>query len=170
MKRYKKDQEYLKIINNILNNEEFMKMKDIKHHNTTRLNHLLKVSYVSYKITKFLKLDYEQTAIGGLLHDFYDEEIDSCGNMKDKLLLFTTRHPNNAVENSLRNFELTEKEINIIRTHMFPVDYKIPKYAESWIVSIVDKILSTSEFSLKFYYRLSYMLNLYLLFIFNVIK
>ena len=145
-------------------------MKDIKHHNTTRLDHLLKVSYVSYKITKILKLDYKETAIGGLLHDFYNEEIDSCGGVKDKLLMFTTKHPNEAVENAKRNFKLTEKEINIIKTHMFPVDYKIPKYVESWIVSIVDKVLSTSEFSRKFYYRLSYMLNLYLLFIFNVIK
>ena len=52
MARYKNDQEYLFIINNILENEKFRKIENIKHHNTTRLNHSLKVSYYSYKIAK----------------------------------------------------------------------------------------------------------------------
>ena len=53
---------------------------------------------------------------------------------------------------------------------MFPIDYKVPKYAESWIVSIVDKAVSFTEFSKKFAYSLTYALNLYLLFILNVLK
>ena len=53
---------------------------------------------------------------------------------------------------------------------MFPVDYRIPKYAESWIVSLVDKVLSFGEVSNRFGCKLSYVFNLYLLFILNVIK
>ena len=170
MKRYEKDKEYLSIISNILENKEFKQMEDIKHHNTTRMNHLLKVSYKSYKVAKIFNLDYKDVARAGLLHDFYTEEVKRCNTIKDKVLLFSTKHPENAVENSMRNFELSEKEVNIIKTHMFPIDYKVPKYAESWIVSIVDKFVSVREFSHKFGYSLSYIFNLYLLFLLNVLK
>ena len=165
-----KDEEYLGIINHILRNEEFKKMSDIKHHNTTRMDHSLKVSYYSYVIAKILNLDYEDVARGGLLHDFYTEEIRKCNKIKDKVLLFSTKHPSDAVINASNNFELSEKEINIIKSHMFPVDYRIPKYAESWIVSLVDKVLSFGEVSKRFGHKLSYVVNLYLLFILNVIK
>ena len=53
---------------------------------------------------------------------------------------------------------------------MFPVDYRIPKYAESWIVSLVDKVLSIGEVSKRFSNKLGYLSNLYLLFILNIIK
>ena len=53
---------------------------------------------------------------------------------------------------------------------MFPVDYRVPKYAESWIVSLVDKVLSFGEVSKRFSHRLGYLSNLYLLFILNIIK
>jgi len=170
MAKYKNDEEYLFIINNIMKNEEFKKIDSIKHHNTTRLDHSIKVSYYSYKIAKTLKLDYEDVARGGLLHDFYTDEICECHKVKDKIKLFSTKHPKDAVNNAVTYFDLSEKEINIIETHMFPVDYRIPKYAESWIVSFVDKILSFGEFSKKFSYKLTYVFNLYLLFILNIIK
>ena len=170
MTKYTNDEEYLLIIDNIMENEEFKRMKDIKHHNTNRLEHSLKVSYYSYKIAKSLKLDYKDVARGGLLHDFYTEKISDCKTVKDKILLFSVKHPNDAVDNASNFFSLSEKEINIIKTHMFPIDYKIPKYAESWIVSLVDKVLSLGEVSIKFSYKLTYLFNLYLLFVFNMIK
>ena len=60
-----------KIVNHILNNEEFLKIKKIEHHGISRYEHSMKVSYYSYKIAKALRLDYEQVARGGLLHDFF---------------------------------------------------------------------------------------------------
>ena len=170
MTRYKKDEEYLFIINNIMENKEFKKIDNIKHHNTTRLDHSIKVSYYSYIIAKSLRLDYKEVARGGLLHDFYIDKISECTKVKDKIKLFSTKHPKDAVINASSQFNLSEKEINIIESHMFPVDYRIPKYAESWIVSFVDKVLSVGEFSKKFSYKLSYVFNLYLIFILNVIK
>lgn len=167
---YKNDEEYLLIVDKIMKNEKFQNMNNIKHHNTTRMNHSIKVSFYSYKIAKTLRLDYMDVARAGLLHDFYIEEIDKCDNMKDKILLFTIKHPNNALENSLNLFSLTDKEEDIIQTHMFPVDYRVPKYAESWIVSIVDKVLSFGEFFNKFKYKLSYLFNLYIIFLLNIIK
>ena len=170
MSNYNKDQEYLYIIDNIMENKEFKKIENIKHHNTTRLDHSMKVSYYSYRIAKTLRLDYKEVARGGLLHDFYTDKISECSKIKDKIKLFSTQHPKDAVNNATTYFNLSEKEINIIESHMFPVDYRIPKYAESWIVSLVDKVLSFGEFSKKFSYKLSYVFNLYLLFVLNIIK
>ena len=170
MAKYNKDQEYLFIIDNIMKKEEFKKIENIKHHNTNRLEHSIKVSYYSYLIAKALKLDYKEVARGGLLHDFYTDKISECSKFKDKIKLFSTKHPKDAVNNATTYFNLSDKEVNIIESHMFPVDYRIPKYAESWIVSLVDKVLSVGEFSKKFSYKLSYVFNLYLLFILNIIK
>lgn len=170
MAKYKTDKEYLFIINNIIENKNFKKLGKIKHHNTTRLDHSLKVSYYSYKIAKALKLDYNDVAVGGLLHDFYIDEISECKSVKDKIKLFSIKHPKDAVKNAMKIVDLSEKEINIIQSHMFPVDYRIPKYAESWIVSLVDKFLSIGEFSKKFSYKIAYGFNLYLLFILNTLK
>lgn len=170
MPNYEIDKEYMSIINQILSNEEFGQLKDIQHHNQTRLKHCLKVSYYSYKVAKRMGLHYDEVARAGLLHDFYLGQVNEQKKIKDKFLLFTSKHPKQAVENSLQYFDLTEKEIDIIRTHMFPVDIKVPKYAESWIVSIVDKLVSFKEFKYKFSNKLSWMINLYIVVVLNYMR
>ena len=165
-----KDNVYINIVESILNNKEFMKMNDIKHHDSNRLNHSLKVSYYSYKISKKLKLDYISTARGGLLHDFFLERTVDYKKAKDKVKLYTGGHPKIAVMNAKKYFNINDMEEDIIRSHMFPIDIKIPKYAESWIVSSVDKFVSIFEFSKKFSHKLSYASNFALLFLINVLK
>lgn len=58
----------------------------------------------------------------------------------------------------------------MIKCHMFPLDVRIPKYAESWIVNLVDTGVSVCEFSKKFGYQFSYLFNLYLILLFNTMK
>lgn len=167
MSSHKKDLQYMSIVNNILNNDEFLKIKSIEHHGISRYDHSLKVSYYSYKIAKILHLDYEQTARGGLLHDFFLSPEDRT--QKDRLKSVFT-HPKQAVLMAKSEFELTKKEEDMIRSHMFPINLSVPKYAESWIVSMVDKCVATNEFAIKFRFRLKYAYNLFLLFAFSIIK
>lgn len=170
MPNYEEDAQYVKIISHIMDNNDFRQLDNIQHHNDTRLNHSLKVSYYSYKIAKALRLDYKDVARAGLLHDFYLGQVNEQQSIKDRFLLFTTKHPNEALVNSLKYFELSDKEKDIIRTHMFPVDIKIPKYAESWLVSLVDKFVSTKEFSYKVSHRLSWVNNLYILIVLKFMR
>lgn len=170
MPNYEQDEEYMSIIKDILSVDEFRNLENIQHHEQTRLNHSLKVSYYAYRAAKKMGLHYDEVARAGLLHDFYLGQVNEQKNIKDRFLLFTTKHPQQAVYNSLKYFELTDKEIDIIRSHMFPVDIKIPKYAESWLVSIVDKIVSFNEFGYKFSNKLSWMINLYIVVILNYIR
>lgn len=164
MKKYETDSEYLSIIEDILNNEDFNIMGSTKHHNTTRLNHMLKVSYKSYKISKKLKLDYKSTARAALLHDFYLEQVNDCNQIKDKVTLFTG-HSMRAIDNAKKITNLNKKEEDIIKTHMFPVYYKVPKYKESWLVSLIDKYFSIGEFYDLYSTKLALLANLFLIFL-----
>lgn len=168
MKFKVKDENYLKIVNDILNNDIFLNIDNIEHHGTSRLSHSLRVSYYSYKITKKLKLNYINTARAGLLHDFFMSYEDR--NKREKLLS-TFTHPKYALINASNNFKLNNMEKNIIRSHMFPLNYAIPKYSESWIVSFVDKCVAVYEFITCYRYQLSYATNyLYLFIIVSLFK
>lgn len=161
------DKEYANIVSHILNNEEFSKIKDIEHHGTTRYLHSLRVSYYSYKISKALHLSYDETARAGLLHDFFLSKENR--SLFDRFIS-TFTHPKKAVEHTSEFFDITEKEEDIIKAHMFPFYVSMPKYAESWIVNSVDKVVGAFEFSKTFTYKFSYATNLALIFLINIIK
>ena len=167
MKNIDKDIEYKEIVNHILLSDEFNKIKKIEHHGVTRFDHSLKASYYSYKLAKTFKLDCEEVARGGLLHDFFLSNEDRTASER---FLSTFNHPKKAVKNATEIFNITKKEEDIIRTHMFPINLAVPKYAESWLVSLVDKAVGISEFGHKFGYKLAYIANVYLLFFINTIK
>lgn len=143
MKKYYEDRDYLNIVNDILSNEEFNSMRDIIHHEGNRFDHSIRVSYSSYKLAKLLRLDVEKVARGALLHDFFLEQNDGA-NKKEKAVTML-KHPEYALANSKKHFELSPLEEDIILTHMFPVGTKIPKYFESWVVDIVDDVASVYE-------------------------
>lgn len=168
-KTFEKDAEYIGLVSDILELDEFKQMEHIKHHDNNRLQHSLKVSYYSYKIAKMMHVDYIDASRGGLLHDFFLERTVDYDKIKDKVLLYTTKHPLDALENAKTFFDLTEKEEDIIKCHMFPLDYRVPKYMESWIVNLVDTGLSTHEFGKKFSYKLNYAANLFAIVFLNMI-
>lgn len=162
-----KDIEYKDIVNHILSSDDFNKIKKFEHHGVTRFDHSLKVSYYSYKIAKVLKLDVEDVARGGLLHDFF---ISNEERSAKERFISTFVHPKKAVKHADEIFNISEKEQDIIRTHMFPVNFAVPRYVESWLVGFVDKAVAIGEFSHKFGYKFAYFANLYLLFFINNIK
>lgn len=136
--RYRK--EFIDIVNPILENDEFLKTKQKTHHGINRFEHLFRVSYFSYMITRVLKLNYKETARAGLLHDFFTDETEGSSQIKA-----LRKHPTYALENAKKHFYLTDREEDIIKTHMFPVTFTPPKYMESWIVDIVDDAASVYE-------------------------
>ena len=86
------------------------------------------------------------------------------------MLLSTINHPLKAEINALEKFNVTAKEADIIRSHMFPINTTVPKYTESWIVSLYDKKVAIGEFSYKLGYKLRYVSNLAFLLLFNLMK
>ena len=161
LENYYNDIKYYRIISDILENEKFKKLDSYKHHGMTRLDHSIKVSYHAYKIAVKLKLDYISVARAGLLHDFFINEDLSTRKQKYSMIF----HPYKCLENSLKYFQLNDMEKDIIITHMFPtLPHKVPKYLESWLVSIVDKVVATKEFYTSYAKAYTYKLsNLYLM-------
>jgi len=137
------DKEYINIVKDIIDHEEFSKTKQIIHHGLNRFDHCVRVSYFSYKVTKLLKLDYEMVARAGLLHDFFF--VDNSDIDATKRLDVLINHPKYALINSKKYFNLSDKEEDIITSHMFPIALRIPKYMESWIVDVVDNVVAVTE-------------------------
>ena len=157
MRKIYKDEEYIIYVKDILDNNEYKKLKNYKHHGITRYDHCIRVSYNSYKIAKKLKLSSLEVERAGLLHDFFlvnNQKISKFDRFK---VLFT--HPKLALEKSKNQFILNKKEMNIIKSHMFPFGFTFPEYKESILVNIVDNI--------SFIYEIT---NASILFIVNFIK
>lgn len=162
------DNNYKLLVNDILEHKEFQKIDKIEHHQTSRLIHCLRVSYFSYKISKKLGLDYVSVARGGLLHDFFMSYSDRT---KKERFFSTFTHPKYALINASNKFKLNNCEKDIIRTHMFPINIAIPRYLESWLVSLIDKAVAFYEFTSNYKYRLSSATNyLYISIIINMLK
>ena len=159
------DNEYKDIIDRYLSDEQVQCLKNIPHHDSNRLNHCLKVSYLSYKLCRKFNLNYESAAKAGLLHDFYFNRVNDCNRMEDKVKLFTDGHPEDAVKNAQDRFYISPMEKDIILSHMWPISRHIPKYRESFIVSLSDKFFSFKEFGKKWNYSLSFTTGVYFIMI-----
>lgn len=141
------DQEYMALIEDLIENEELLKLDAITHHRyTTRLTHSLFVSYVSYRIAKKFDLNVRAVARAGLLHDFFHEGREEIAAMEQGS--HNCVHPKIAVENAARITPLNELERDIILKHMFLCSkVGMPRYKESMIVTCVDKYCAMSEVS-----------------------
>lgn len=141
---------FLSYIQDILNNDEFLKLKNFTHHTTTsRYQHCLNVAFCSFLMAKKLKSKHlREITRGALLHDFFLYEWRKVGHRKDLGLLkgfHAFYHPYISLENAERYFVLTDIEKDIIKSHMFPCYLGIPKHKESLIIILTDKFCSIEE-------------------------
>lgn len=142
--KIKNNNEFNKIIKDIIANNTVLQMKKYKqHYDINCFEHCLHVSYYCYKVCKKLNLDYVSAARAGMLHDLflYDWRI----KQQDKKGLHAFTHPRYALENAKKLFNLNSKEQDIILKHMWPLTIKLPKYKESYIITLVDKYCAISE-------------------------
>jgi uncharacterized membrane protein/HD superfamily phosphodiesterase len=145
------EKEFYEIIKDIYEHEEVLKLKEHYHHNSSIYEHVMDVSYLSYKACKFLKLDYQSAARGALLHDFflYDWRNHDVPDLpEDKF--HGIEHPKIALANASKHFILNDIEKDIVIKHMWPLTLVPPKYKESFIVSFADKYFASKEFVTKF--------------------
>lgn len=141
------DTDFLEIIEPLLENENLCELNKVTHHyHTTRLRHSFYVAYVSYKLAKKYNLDAVSTARAGILHDFFLENRDEIHEMKKGS--HSEVHPKIALENAKGLTNVNELEEDIILSHMFMTCIKspVPRYKESFIVSMVDIYCAVSEF------------------------
>ena len=159
------DEEFESIISPILEIDEFNQLKYITHHGITRFDHSMRVAYFSYKVCKALHLNYKEVTEAALLHDFFFHEVEhesKTGRLR--------HHPDYAVKNASKYFDLTDRQVDIIRTHMFPVTFTPPKYLESWIVDFLDDIAAVYEKGYCIHHEVRMTMVLFMFFVVNFVK
>ena len=134
------DRNYLDCVQDLLEHDVMEEMHAYPHHGAyTCFEHSLAVSFRSYKLAKQFGLDARSAARGGLLHDLYLYDRYEAVRVEHRY-----NHAQTALTNADRYFALTNIEEDIIKKHMFPIG--IPRYRESWAVSLVDKGLAFMEY------------------------
>lgn len=135
--------EFYKMIEPIIIEKEFQSRKEYPHHiNESVYEHVMRVSYDCYKIGKRLGMDYKSLTIAGLLHDFYEKPWQYSNEKKPFFQKHAFTHAKEAVVNSKKYFGtdiITPKVESIMITHMFPLNKKIPKNREAWLLTLIDK-------------------------------
>ncbi len=143
------DYRFKNVADEILLSEVYEPTKHLRHHDESVYEHCLKVAYYSYLIAYKRNLDWKACIRGALLHDFYLYEFEKklhVGFLAD-VFKHAVNHPKLAYINSIKYFEIDDKEKNIIEGHMFP--FGLPKSKEAWIVSFVDKYIAIIEYSCR---------------------
>ncbi len=136
--------------------KKFLKMnRYIQHGNTTCLLHSIAVSYYSYRISKILRLNIHEKELirGALLHDYFLYDWHAKYKPTRNVGLHGRIHPKIALFNARKDYDINEIESDIIARHMFPLTFTPPKYKESIIVCLVDKVLSVYEVFSKHAYQ-----------------
>ena len=173
------NKEYKNIVNSILNNENFILLKNDNHHGSNKYDHCKRVSYLSFLLAKIFNANSKEVARAGLLHDFF------YGSRTAKKENSYFQHPITSAKNAKKYFDIDENEKNIIESHMYHnatlknimpftteeekeyfKKYK-PQNKESSIVCVADLLVSFFE---VITYKVSYSCGLYTLFFINLMR
>lgn len=144
------DDGFLTGISDILESEEFARTKSFIHHGSTSCyQHQISVAYYTYRMCKFFKLRAVEAARGALLHDFFLYNWHDLEKSEQRKHPYS--HPNVALKNAKMYFELTDMQEDIIKKHMWPLTLVPPKYRETFIVTIADKMCCVMEVLANFF-------------------
>lgn len=115
-----------------------------QHGSISRLHHCVNVSYLSFLLCRKWKLDARAAARAGLLHDlFFYERLER--KMDNPIESHTFSHPLEAFHNAKELCSISSVEEDIIVNHMFPLCRSLPLFAETYVVSYIDKICAMAE-------------------------
>ena len=115
----------------------------VQHGSISTYDHCLRVARLSYAIARRLPVSVEERSLvrAAFLHDYFLYDWHTKGDH-----LHGYHHAAIAAENAERDFGLSEKEMHIIKSHMWPLNrFSVPDSKEGWIVTLSDKICSLQE-------------------------
>ena len=150
-KFFRKQKEWHRLLkehgSDILTSENFDKTKDFIQHGSMTVNsHCINVAKYSLAISKKLRIRCNQRELvrGALLHDYFLYDWHDKDH-RDIWRLHGFFHPGIALKNASKEYDLTEREKDIIKKHMWPLTVVPPRCREAWIVTMADKYCSLLE-------------------------
>lgn len=153
-RRYQKEHRLYHAIrenaDDILHSSNFRKTRQhVQHGSMTVNNHCMDVAKYSLAISERLEklhiyCNRRELIRGALLHDYFlydwhDKEHVQIHN------LHGFYHPGIALQNAAAEYQLTPRERDIIKKHMWPLTVVPPMCREAWIVTAADKWCSAME-------------------------
>lgn len=116
----------------------------IQHGSTSVYEHSFSVAIMCVLLASLLplKINHKSLVKGALLHDYF---LYDWHKHEKWHKWHGFRHPEFARKNAKRDFDINHIEENMISSHMFPMTPTFPKYKESIILCLSDKICATKE-------------------------
>ena len=122
-------------------------MKSFTQHGMTSVfEHTISVAKYSLKMANVLekfgaKIDRRSLVRGAILHDYF---LYDWHHHDGRWHGFT--HSDSAARNAAEDFDISPREENIIKSHMWPLTLRhLPRSREAAIVCIADKLCSAKE-------------------------
>ena len=145
LSRKLREREFVDLTRELLDSEQVRMMGRWKHHGpVTTLDHSLFVAFSTYRVARMLRLDVQAAVRGALLHDLYlYDSRDKSAHPGNQCF----DHPRFAARNAAALTPLTDKERNIILSHMWPLGGALPRSLEAWMVDLVDTVCAGLEMS-----------------------
>lgn len=131
----------------ILNSKNFRSSaKNTQHGTMSVLQHSINVAKYSLKINEKLGIKCQKKDLirGALLHDYFLYDWHD----KEHVQLYRLHgfhHPTTALKNACKEYQLSPREKDIIKKHMWPLTIKPPLCREAWVVTTADKYCSLME-------------------------
>ncbi len=143
--------QYQDCVSDLICQDMVQKMREyVQHCQTSRLQHSINVSYYSFLICYKLGWDYRSAARAGLLHDLFFYDWRKKSKLRGNHAAW---HPRVAYDNAKKICELNDIEKDAILKHMWPCTLVPPKYKESYVLTMVDKICAVMEATERSYHR-----------------
>ena len=122
----------------------------VQHGTTSTLLHCIAVAYEADRLARrlgFAPAALRETRRAALLHDYYlyDWHVRATARKNHAF-----RHPSYALENARADYaDLTSREANAIRCHMFPLVPVPPRHRIGWVVTLADKRCAAYETTVR---------------------
>jgi uncharacterized protein len=144
MKKLMRAIEFENAVGDLLLLPEVQRLRSYRHHRTNRYEHTMRVARWSFRVARCLGLDERSAARGAVLHDlfFHDKSCRPEGYEGSAFV----QHPEEAAQNARAVTELSDKEENIILSHMWPVSLRhLPRSPEAVLVNLVDDVVAMGD-------------------------
>lgn len=125
--------------------------KHCQHGTISVKTHSEQVALSALKLARKLPVKFREKELirGALLHDYFqydwhNKKVDIASIMRFYEMHGFT-HPRTALENAEKEFQLSKREKEIIKKHMWPLTVIPPMCREAWVVTCADKYCSLLE-------------------------
>lgn len=132
----------------ILRSENFQKTKMHMQHGTVSVHrHCIDVARYSLLLNRKLGLccNIRDLVRGSLLHDYFLYDWHDKEYLSQRKRFHGFHHPGTALRNADKEYDLSDRQRDIIIKHMWPLSIIPPRYKEAWVVTAADKYCSFLE-------------------------